>query len=79
MAARAGENFPKLSILTSKAVVLLLLIHCLLLLPLFVGICVWSLLCISVLSVISKFFNHFAEEERDGCFTLIVFLLLCDC
>ena len=26
-----------------------------------------------------KFFNHLVEEERAGCFTIIVFLLSCDC
>ena len=39
----------------SKAMVQLLLIHCLLSLPLFVGVCVWSLFCCLVLSVLSSF------------------------
>ena len=51
----------------SKAVVLLLLIHCLLLLSLCVG-----LLCLVLVLV---FF--LAGEERAGCLTLIVFLLPC--
>ena len=39
----------------TKAVVLLLLIHSLLLLSLFLGGCVWSLFCCAVFSVISSF------------------------
>ena len=39
----------------SKVVVLLLLIHCLLLLSLFVGGCALSLFCYAVLSVLSSF------------------------
>ena len=34
--------------------------------------------CVVVLSVLS-FFNHLAEEERAGYFTLTVFLLSCGC
>ena len=38
-----------------------------------------SLFCIEVLSVLSNFCNHIAEEERACCLTLIVFLLSCLC
>ena len=38
-----------------KAMVLMLLIHCLLLIPKFVGFCDWSLFCYVVLSVLSSF------------------------
>ena len=44
-----------LAIVHSKSVVLLLLIHCLLLLPLFVGFCVLSLFCNALLSFLSSF------------------------
>ena len=59
----------------SNAMALLFLIHCLLLLPLFVW--VWFLvnilLCCTYCTIL--FFNHLAEEERVGFFTLTVFLL----
>ena len=32
--------------------------------------CVWSLFCDTVLSLLSIFLNHVAEEERATCFTL---------
>ena len=38
--------------------------------------CVWSLFCYSVLYVLVF---HLDGEERAGCFTLIVFLMSCDC
>ena len=41
--------------------------------------CVWSLFCYAVLSVLSSFCNHLKEEERVGCFSLIVFVMSCDC
>ena len=50
--------------------VLLLLVHYLLLLPFCMGA-----LCF----VMYFFFYHLADEERAGCFTLIVFLLWCGC
>ena len=34
-------------------------------------------LCNPVLSVLSSFCNYLAEEERAGCFTLIVILVSC--
>ena len=52
--------------------VLLLFIQCLLLLPFCVGFFVWSLFC-GVVSFL--FWDHFAEEERAGYFTLIVLWL----
>ena len=39
------------------------------------GLCVWSLFCYALLSVLSIS----DEEERTGSFTLIVFIMLCDC
>ena len=56
----------------SKAVVLLLLIHCLLLLS--VIVCGGSVFvpCFVILFLMSfHFCNHLDGEERDGCFTLI--------
>ena len=38
--------------------------------------CVWSLFCYSVLYVLVF---HLGGGERAGCFTLIVFLMSCDC
>ena len=57
----------------SKAVFQLLLIHCLLLLQLR-GLFRCFLFCYAIL-----FGNHLDGEERTGCFTLIVFLVFCDC
>ena len=54
--------------------VLSLLIHWLLVLPLFGGYCDWCLFCYALLSGF-HFCNHLAEEEMAGYFTLIVFLL----
>ena len=56
----------------SQAVVLLLLIRCRLLLPL------WD----SVLCFVVRYFvfsNHLDGEERAGCFALFVFLMAHDC
>ena len=40
--------------------------------------CVGSLCCNVVLSILSSFFfNNLVEDERVGCFTLILFLLSC--
>ena len=64
----------------SKAVVLLLLIHCLLLLPLLFEFCVWSLFYYVELSDLSNFtIILMAGEDRARCFTSIVFLVFCDC
>ena len=58
----------------SKAVVLfLLLIHCLIILPLFVGV----LFLVLVLLYITC--NHHDEEEKFGHVTLFVYLMSCDC
>ena len=48
---------------SSNVVVLFLLIHYLLSLPLFVGLCIWFLLCYVVLSVISSFAIIFMRKE----------------
>ena len=58
----------------SMMVVLLLLIHWLLLLPLFVGVLYFVL----VLLFSTLFCNHLDGDERAGCFTLIVFLVSFD-
>ena len=63
----------------SKTVVLLLLIHCFMYLPLFVGFCAWSLFRSAILSILSCFCNLLDEEERVGCFALIVFPMPCYC
>ena len=48
----------------TKMVVLLLLVHCLLLPPVFVVFCVWSLFCYAVFNV-----ELDAGEDRAGYFT----------
>ena len=64
------ENVVRLDLVT-KAVVLLLLTPCLLLLPLFEGF-----FCLNAeLSALSSVCKYFSEEGRAGCATLIVFLL----
>ena len=56
---------------------LLLFGRCILLLALGVGVLCWVLICGVVLGVFPSWFsNHLAEEERAGCFSLIV---LCPC
>ena len=62
-----------LAAVRSKAVVLLLLINCLLLLPLS-GFCVWSLSCYAFLGVLPS-----VAGERAGCCTFVVFLMSRDC
>ena len=62
-----------LAAICSKAVTLLLLNHCLLLLPLFVG--VLSLILFVVQYTVSFFSS--VECMSDECLTLIEFLLLC--
>ena len=44
-------------------------------------VCVWSLFCYAVLNFLSSFAvtMYLIGEVRAGCFTLIVFLLLCGC
>ena len=76
--ARYIDSLSVLKPLTKSELVLMLLIHCLLLLPLFVIVCAWSLFCNAVLLCPFRFCNHLAEVERAGCFTLTVFLLSCD-
>ena len=56
--------------------VLLLLIHWLMLLPLFVVV-EWSelvLICNTLFPF--KFYNHLSLEERAGCFTCVVFVVV---
>ena len=62
----------------SKSVVLLLLIHCLFLLPLFVG--VLSFWFLFVMQYLMSFLvcNHLDEEEMACCSTLIVFPMSSD-
>ena len=57
----------------SKAVVLLLMIRCLMLLPLW-GFSVCSMFCCAPF----LFYNHNDEEERGGCFTMLVILMSYD-
>ena len=61
-----------------KAVVLLLLNHCLLLLQLFVGFCVLPFFCYAVLIVLFNFVI-ILMGKRAGYFTLNVFLMACVC
>ena len=47
---------------------------------LFLVFCVWSLFCFVIQCLVSCLaLNHLDEEERAGYFTLIVFLMFCDC
>ena len=63
-----------------QAVFLLVLIHCLLLPPLFVGVLQLVLVCYVVLSVVSSLTIILtSKRERAGCFTSIAFLMSCDC
>ena len=63
--------------ISPKVVVLLLLIHCFMYLPLFVGV----LCSVFVLELICPFkiCKHLDEEYRVGCFDLIIFPVSCDC
>ena len=63
----------------SRAVVLLLLIHCVMFLPLFVGVLCLVIVLLCITWCLFCFCNHINEEERAGCFTLIIFLVSCDC
>ena len=69
------------SALYSKTEVLLLLSHCLLLLPLFVGFyCVRSFFLMKYfVSLLFLQLSILAEEERTGCVSLIFSLLTCGC
>ena len=62
----------------SKAVaVLMFLTHCFIYLTLFVGVMCRYLFCYAFLCPF-EFCNHLDEEERAGCFALIIFLMSCD-
>ena len=69
------------SAVRSKAVALLLLIRCLLLLPLFVGFCVRSFISYAAVCSVKnfQFCNHLAKKEKAGCFTFIDLLLSFGC
>ena len=41
--------------------------------PLFVGVLCLPLLCYALLCVHSGFCNHLEEEEKAGCFAVVVF------
>ena len=61
---------------------MLLLIHCLLVVPnVCVLFCIWSLFCYAVLSVLSSFAIISFGEERDGCLKITLnvtgLLVLC--
>ena len=43
------------------------------------GVCVLFVFCYVSLCVLSSFGNHLDKEERADCFTLIAFLVSCDC
>ena len=61
------------SIVCSKAVVLLLFIHCLLLLPLFVGVDCKMLVMFCISFCPFKFWFHLAAEERERAWCFGVF------
>ena len=60
-----------------KVVVLLLLIHCFMYLPLCGG--VLCLVFVLILICPFKFCKHLDEEDRVGCFDLIIFPVSCEC
>ena len=60
------------AVVCSKVVVLLLLICCFMYLPLFAVVLCWSLYWYALLCVLSSF----DEEEKSGCFALIVVCLV---
>ena len=66
------------AVVHSRVVVLLLLIDCLLMLSLFVGV-----LCLVLVFVIQYLMVFLCcitlMWKRAGCFTVIVFLMSCDC
>ena len=47
--------------------------------PLFVGVLCLSLFCYALLCVHTSFFNHLEEEEKAGCFAIIVSQVSCYC
>ena len=59
----------------SKTVALLFLLHCLLLLPFFVGVLCLVLVLLFITLCPSSFFNHLDREETAGCFNLVAFLV----
>ena len=62
-----------------RMVVMLLLIHCLLLLPLFVGTMFGHCVVIQYFAIVAfQFRNHLGVEDRAGCFNSTVFLMSCD-
>ena len=61
----------------SKAVVLLLLIHCLMHLPLFVGVLCLSLFCYALLCVHSSFVIILKRKKKASCFAGIVLQVYC--
>ena len=64
----------------SQAVDLLLLIHCFMYLPLFVGVLCLVLFWSALVCVLSTSFANILTRNRElvGCFALIVFLMPCD-
>ena len=64
----------------SKAVIMLLLIHCISLLQFVLGFCVWSLFCYVVISVSSSLAMILLRKQELCCFALIVvWSVACDC
>ena len=66
---------------SSKAAALLLLIHCLMFVPLFVGVLGWSLICCAFLSVRFSFaFILTWKKERESWLLYLNCLsIVCDC
>ena len=62
----------------SKAAVPVLLIHCLMFLLLFVGVCL-VLVCYALISFLSSFAIILTRKQELVYFTLIVLLVSCDC
>ena len=63
----------------SRAVDLFLLIHCVMFLPLCVGVLFLAIVLLCITWCLFKFCNHIDGEERAGCFNSIVILMSCGC
>ena len=59
--------------------VVLLLMHCLLMLPSLLGVLCLLLVLLCSSNLFWGICHHLTEEERAGCYTLIVFPLFCFC
>ena len=61
----------------TQTVAMLLLVYCLMCFPLFVGVLCLYLFCYALLCVHSSFAINLEEEEKAGCFAIIVLQMYC--